>query len=311
MDVKEASQKIYRLFDNIEKVLRGKSYQVKLAIIALLSDGHLLIQDVPGVGKTVLARAIAGSISLTTKRVQCTPDLLPADITGSMVYDGKGDFHFVPGPVFSEILLVDEINRATPRTQSALLEAMDERKVSVDGETRNLPKPFFLIATLNPAEHHGVFSLPEGQLDRFLLRISLGYPDAGTEKDVVRAQMISHPVDKLQPVMKKEELLELQEAVRNVKVSDDILAYAQNIIGQTRKDERLLVGASPRATIGLVRTSQANALISERDFVIPDDIKMLAKYVIPHRIGISSSKRLMNKDTEIIEDILKKIDVPV
>lgn len=311
MNIQETNKKINKLIYNIENVIKGKNYQVKLAIIALLSDGHLLIQDVPGVGKTILARAIAHSISLQSKRVQCTPDLLPSDITGSMIWDKKHDFHFVPGPVFSEILLVDEINRATPRTQSALLEAMDERKVSIDGVTRDLPKPFFVIATLNPAEHHGVFSLPEGQLDRFLLRISLGYPDRETEIEIVKSQRVVHPIETLEPVMSREELIEIQSNVKEINVSNDVLSYAQEIVEKTRSDDRLLIGASPRATIGLIRTSQAKALIDNRDYIIPDDIKELAKFVLPHRIGISSDKRFFNKDLEIINDILDKTDVPV
>jgi MoxR-like ATPase len=308
MKLDGCSQKADLLISNVEKVIKGKNEQTTLAIIALLAGGHLLIEDIPGVGKTMLAKALASSLDAGFKRIQCTPDILPSDITGSMVYDGKSGFYFAPGPIFTNILLADEINRATPRTQSALLEAMDEFGVSIDGETKPLPLPFFVIATLNPMEHHGTFPLPEGQLDRFIMRISLGYPDAQTEKTIVMDNILSSPIENLTAVMNSEDIMEMRAIIGQVHVADEVLSYAQQIIEKTRGDERIFIGASPRATIGLIKASQAKAVIEKRDFITPDDVKYLAKYVLAHRIHTDTGTESPER---IIEQILLEVSVSI
>ncbi len=306
-------ERVQKLIKSIEKVIKGKREAVEYAVFSLLSGGHLLIEDPPGVGKTVLAKAIALSINGTFKRIQFTPDLLPSDITGVNIYRAKnGDFHFIPGPIFANIVLADELNRTTPRTQSALLEAMEEGRVTVEGENHLLPQPFFVIATQNPLEQYGTYPLPEGQLDRFLISISLGYPDSKVEEEVVRMQLLEHPLNSLQPVLGKEEVLKVQRRVREVSVSSEVLRYAVSIVRKTRNHPKVFIGASPRGSISLVRMSQALAFYEERDFILPDDVKKLAPLVLSHRLSLKASfaeEKGVRK--EIIREVLEEVPVPV
>lgn len=300
------------LVDNVRRVIRGKDEQVTLAVIALLSGGHLLVEDVPGVGKTMLARSLALSINGTYRRIQFTPDLLPSDVTGTTVFNQRSsDFEFKPGPVFANVVLADEINRATPRTQSSLLEAMDEGQVTADGATYPLPKPFFVIATQNPVEYHGTYPLPEGQLDRFCMSITLGYPAEDTEREVVEAQLREHPVSSLEPVLSAADIPALQSAAREVQVHPDVLSYAVSLVRATREEEDLYLGASPRGTIFLVRTSQARAFLSGRDFVTPDDVKTMAVPVLSHRIIPSSRSRRLEDARSLVMKVMGRVPVPV
>jgi MoxR-like ATPase len=300
------------LADNVRLVIRGKDDQVELAVVAILSGGHLLIEDVPGVGKTMLARSLALSLSGTYRRIQFTPDLLPSDITGTNVFNQKSaEFEFRPGPVFANIVLADEINRATPRTQSSLLEAMDEGQATVDGTTYTLPRPFFVIATQNPLEYHGTYPLPEGQLDRFCMSITLDYPSQEHEKEIVKSQLIEHPVNSLCSVLEAEQLLELQRACRTVMVNPDILSYALTLVRETREDENLSMGASPRGAIFLVRTAQARAFLRERDFITPDDVKALAVPVLSHRVVPHSRSQGFIESRSVISRLLSRVPVPV
>jgi MoxR-like ATPase len=279
----------------------------------MFAGGHLLIHDVPGVGKTMLGRSLARSIRGTFKRIQATPDLLPADITGSIVLRGTtGAFEFIPGPVFANIVMVDEINRATPRTQSALLEAMDENAVTVDGVRHPLPEPMFVIATENPVEHHGTFPLPEGQLDRFAIATQMGYVDRDTERDIVRAQILSHPIEDLEAVLNPDDVLGVRRAVRCTYISDVVMEYALALCTATRSHSSVDLGASPRATIGLVRCAQARALIHGRDYVVPDDVKSLAIAALAHRIVVRSDLRVDRTTTsEIVAEVVQRTPVPV
>lgn len=301
------------LIDNIQTVIRGNHPSVEIAAIALFAGGHLLIDDVPGVGKTMLGRSVARSISGTFKRIQATPDLLPSDITGTVVYRSAiGEFDFIPGPLFANVVMFDEINRATPRTQSALLEAMDEGAVTVDGVRHRLPQPLFVLATQNPFEHHGTFPLPEGELDRFSISLSLGYVDKDTERDVIRAQLQSHPIEELVPVVTTEEVTAVQAHVRNTYVSDVVLDYAIELVSATREHPALELGASPRAAIALVRCAQARALIHGRGYILPDDVKRLAVAALAHRIIGSSEHRLeQNHGKAVLHQILRSVPVPV
>lgn len=297
------------LLENLERVIVGKRPVIELAAAVLAASGHLLLTDVPGVGKTMLGRAMARSIGGTFKRVQCTPDLLPSDITGGMVYDAAGTgFRFIPGPLFANVVLADELNRTTPRTQAAFLEAMDEGQVTADGTTHLLPRPFFLIATLNPLEHHGTYPLPEGELDRFLASASLGYLSIPEEAEMVARQQRSHPINQLHAVTEPGQVVEVQEAVRVVRVDPSLTKYAVEIVSATRGRAEVLVGGSPRSSLGLVRLAQARALLFGRDFVLPDDIKELAGAVLPHRLVMRGDGEAARN---LVQDILTMIPVPV
>ena len=300
-----------RIVENIKKVIKGKDEKIKLILAEMYAGGHVLLEDVPGVGKTVLARSIAVSLGLDFKRVQFTPDLLPTDLTGLSIYDRKSEnFIFKEGPLFTNILLADEINRATPRTQSALLEAMAERQVTVDGITRKLSNNFFVIATQNPIEYEGTFPLPEAQLDRFMARVSLGYPDKESEMEVLESQIFIHPIERLEPVGSAEEFTKEKENVRHVKVSNEVKEYIVNIVEATRNHQSLKYGASPRGSLALMHMSMAWAYINGRDFVLPDDVKKIAPYVLVHRVIQSTeSKILRESKEEIIEDIINKVPV--
>jgi MoxR-like ATPase len=295
-----------RLIENIERVIFGKRRGVETVVAALVARGHVLIEDVPGVGKTVLARALARSLKADLKRVQCTPDLLPGDVTGVSIYNPKEmTFEFRRGPLFTHILLCDEINRATPRTQSAFLEAMEERQVSMDGATYALPNPFFLIATQNPIELAGTFPLPEAQLDRFLVRLFLGYPDDATETRVMTAQREVHPLESLQPVLDVNGLVAAQEAVARVFVHDSLVRYIQRLVAAA-------YGASPRGAIALMRASQALAAVGGQRYVTPDHVQRLATSVLAHRIVVKPRSRVQGVDEmKLVEDVLARVEVPI
>jgi MoxR-like ATPase len=310
--IEEMGRRARALAENIRLVIRGKDAQVEMAVVALISGGHLLIEDVPGVGKTMLARALALSLSGEYCRIQFTPDLLPSDITGTAIFNQKtSEFEFRPGPVFANIVLADEINRATPRTQSSLLEAMDEGQVTVDGASHALPRPFFVIATQNPVEYHGTYPLPEGQLDRFCMSITLDYPSEQYEKEIVESQLEEHPVTGLRHVLHAEELAGLQKASRAVSVNPDVLAYAVSLVRATREDEGISLGASPRGTIFLVRTAQARAFMAGRDFITPDDVKAMATCVLSHRVIPASRSQGLSESRSAVSAILARVPVPV
>jgi len=301
-----------RIISNIEKVIVGKRDSVELAVISLLCQGHLLIEDVPGVGKTMLARSLARSLGCSFSRIQFTPDMLPSDVTGVSIFNQVSrQFEFRPGPVMAQIVLSDEINRATPKTQASLLEAMEERQVTVDGVTHILPKPFMVLATQNPIEYEGTFQLPEAQLDRFLLRIRLGYPSLDHEIEVLERQQLQHPIDDLQQVVSLDELLDAQKAVKNVFVSVPVKRYMVELVRQTRQHSEVYLGASPRGSLTLFRTGQARAAVQGRDFVLPDDIKVLAKSALSHRVILGPAARLRDLNAEqILEEILNNQPVP-
>jgi MoxR-like ATPase len=302
-----------RVVDNVERVIVGKRETIELALVALLCDGHLLLEDVPGVGKTMLARALATSIGGTFRRVQFTPDLLPNDVTGVSVFNQRSsEFEFRAGPVFANVLLADEINRATPRTQSALLEAMGERQVSVDGVTRRLDRPFLVLATQNPVEYEGTFPLPEAQLDRFLLRVRIGYPSFDDERQITLNVQHGHPIDTLEAVADPDELVALQAQVADVYVEDSVRDYVVRLVRATREHGDVALGASPRGTLALLRASQALAAIGGRDFVLPDDVKRLAPNALAHRLILrpESAIRARSGDS-VVANLLETIDVPV
>jgi MoxR-like ATPase len=301
-----------KLSQNVQKVIIGKSKTIEETSLALLCQGHILIEDVPGTGKTSLARAVALSIGCSFRRIQFTPDMLPSDVTGVSIFNQKThEFEFRKGPVFAQILLTDEINRATPKTQSALLEAMEERQVTVDGKTHLLESPFLVLATQNPIEYEGTFPLPEAQLDRFLLRINLGYPDKESEIAILEAQQFVHPLSQLEQVVSREELIEAQETVKHVYADNLIKEYIVNICVATRNHPDVYLGASPRGSLALYRTSQALAAIRQRDYVIPDDIKYLVETTLAHRLIISPAARIKNIDPrEVIQDIISSVPVP-
>ena len=301
-----------RVVENVEQVIVGKHYEVQLALIALICRGHLLIEDVPGVGKTTLAKSLARSLGCTFKRMQFTPDLLPSDVTGVSIYNQKSaEFEFRPGPVMAQIVLADEVNRATPKTQSALLEAMEENQITVDGVTRALPVPFLVMATQNPIEYEGTFPLPEAQLDRFMMRLSLGYPSAADELVVLTAQQQAHPLDTLDQVVSLEDLLQLQQEVRGVYVDRLVSEYIVAVVTATREHQEVYLGASPRGALALYRASQARAMMYGRDYVIPDDVKELGEATLAHRLIVSPAARIRNVDPrQIIEEIVEAVPVP-
>ncbi len=308
--VQAAAQAIQR---NIETVIVGKSSVVELLIAALLTPGHVLIEDVPGLGKTMLAKSLAKSLGCSFQRVQFTPDLLPSDITGVNIFNQKtGEFDFRAGPLMAQIILADEINRAGPRTQSALLEAMEERQVTVDGATRSVPLPFLVLATQNPIELEGTFPLPEAQLDRFLLRVSVGYPDIEEEREVLRRFRTADPLEELQPVVKGEELLSLSQACRTVYVSPAIETYLLSLVRATREHGALALGASPRGSLALSRTAQVLAAVRGRSYVIPDDVQLLIGPALLHRLILSSQSRLRGKAlNDVLQEIVERVPVPV
>jgi MoxR-like ATPase len=301
-----------KVIANVEKVIVGKHDEVQLTLLALLCRGHLLIEDVPGVGKTMLAKSIARSIGCTFRRIQFTPDMLPSDVTGVSVFNQKTrEFEFRPGPVMAQIVLTDEINRATPKTQSALLECMEERQVTVDGTTYSMARPFLVLATQNPIEYEGTFPLPEAQLDRFMMRISLGYPDTEYEITMMDSQQYVHPIEEIGQVVGAEELLEVQETVKDIYIDDSVKEYIVAVVGETRKHSDVYLGASPRGSLALYKTSQARAALLGRDYVIPDDIKALGKVTLAHRLIISPSARIKNIDPKaVVEEIISSVPVP-
>jgi MoxR-like ATPase len=299
---------------HIGEVLIGKPEAIRMAVIALLAEGHLLIEDVPGIGKTLLAKALARSLECTFRRIQFTPDLLPSDLIGTSVFNQRtSEFVFQPGPLFAQVVVADEINRATPRTQSALLEAMNDHQVTVDGETRPLGPPFLVLATQNPYEFEGTYPLPESQLDRFLIRLRIGYPDRVAEKKVLTQHRQGEPVDNLQPVMSAEDILGLQARVRQIRVEESLNDYILNLVEATRKHPDIYLGASTRAALSLYRAAQAGALLSGRDYVVPDDIKQLASSVLAHRLLAKSFRQGGRADAAeaILNEILSQTPVPV
>lgn len=301
-----------RMVSNVEKVIIGKRAEVRNTLIALLCEGHLLIEDVPGVGKTMLARSMARSIGCTFKRIQFTPDMLPSDVTGVSVFNQRDrEFEFRPGPIMAQIVLADEINRATPKTQAALLEAMEERQVTVDGITHTLQRPFLVLATQNPIEYEGTFPLPEAQVDRFMMRISLGYPSQADEISILNSQQTHHPIEDVEQVISAEELVAAQKAVKDVYMDDLIKEYIVLLTNATRKHPDVYLGASPRGSLALYKTARARAAMESRNFVIPDDIKALADFTLSHRIIISPSARIKNVDARaIMGEVLDSVPVP-
>ncbi len=303
----------HKVISNIETVVVGKRPQIGLCLVALLCEGHLLIEDVPGVAKTMLARSLAKSLGATFSRIQCTPDLLPSDVTGASIFNQKtSEFEFRPGPVLSQVVLADEINRATPRTQSALLEAMAENQVTVDGVTHAVPRPFLVIGTQNPVEYEGTFPLPEAQLDRFFLRVSLGYPSMEDEEEMLERLRLRHPIESIGQVAAVEELTAAQKSVREVFVHPEVRRYLLHIVEATRDDASLSLGASPRAAFCLFRASQALAAMEKRKYVIPDDVKRLAPPVLEHRLKLKPESQLRHATTnKVLRDIIHFVSVPV
>ncbi|MFC2031414.1 AAA family ATPase [Chloroflexota bacterium] len=308
-DIQTVADKIVA---NVEKVIVGKHQPVQLTIIALLCEGHLLIEDVPGTGKTMLAKSVSKSLGCDFRRIQFTPDMLPSDVTGVSVFNQKSrEFEFRPGPVMAQVVLTDEINRATPKTQSALLEAMEERQVTVDGVTYPMQRPFLVLATQNPIEYEGTFPLPEAQLDRFMMRISLGYPGGSDEITMLESQQHFHPITGIEQVVSDKELIQAQEQVRDVYIDDLVKEYIVQLVRTTRKHPDVYLGASPRGSIALYRTGQARAAVLGRDFVTPDDIKALSMETLAHRLIISPSARIKNVDPRaVIQEILDSTPVP-
>ncbi|MFA5276190.1 MAG: MoxR family ATPase [Candidatus Omnitrophota bacterium] len=307
------NQDLKALIDNIEQVIIGKTEAVKLLIVGLLTNGHILMEDVPGVGKTTLSMALAKSINVDFKRIQFTPDLLPTDVTGGFIYNPKtGEFDCKKGPVFTNILLADEINRTTPRTQSALLECMQEYRVTLDGKTFELSRPFMVIATQNPIEYQGTYSLPEAQIDRFLMRLTMGYPSVSEEVKVISGQKVKHPLESLKPAMDTATVLALQEKVKTIQANDNILDYIVRLVFATRQDkENIKLGASPRASIALMRSSCAWALLEGRDYVVPDDVVKMIPWVIKHRIILQPKALVAGRTADsVIAEITKNTPIP-
>jgi len=312
-DIKGVQGFVSTVVDNVEKVIVGKRASIELLMVALLCEGHVLIEDVPGVGKTMLARAVAISLGCSFKRLQCTPDLLPNDVTGVSVFDQKTtQFVFRPGPAFVNVLLADEINRATPRTQSALLECMGERQITVDGETRALERPFFVLATQNPIEYEGTFPLPEAQLDRFLMRLQLGYPSLGDERRMLLNLRRLHPIESLTQVVDGVQLLELQPAVWDVHVDETVDDYVVRLVQATRQHGDLALGASPRGSLALYKTAQALAAVRGREYVLPDDVKLLVPLTLGHRLIITPESALRGKSVEsVLSEIVERVELDI
>jgi MoxR-like ATPase len=310
--VQDLATAVQRVINNVEKVIVGKAESVAFSLIAVICNGHVLIEDVPGVGKTVLTKAIAKSIGCSFKRIQFTPDLLPSDVTGVSIYNQKtGNFEFRPGPIMAQIVLADEVNRATPKTQSALLEAMEEAQVTIDGVTYQLPDPFMVMATQNPIEYEGTFPLPEAQLDRFMMNITLGYPRMQDEMNILDTHQFHHPLDDIEQIMRAEELVQIQKQVRAVHVDPSIREYIVSLTGATRSHNNIYLGSSPRGSLALFRASQALAAIRGRGYVIPDDIKLLAKATLAHRIIVTPAARVRGiTSTAILDEILQTVPVP-
>ena len=300
------------VIDNTSKVIVGKRDVIELAVATLIAQGHLLVEDVPGVGKTMLAKSLATSIGCSFNRIQCTPDLLPSDITGLSIYNQQnGQFEFRQGPLMSQVVLADEINRATPKTQSALLESMEEHQITVDGVTHPLHAPFIVLATQNPIEYEGTFPLPEAQLDRFLMRINLGYPSVEEELEIISEQEMAHPITVLESVTTPSGILEMQEAVNSIYVDSLIREYIVKLTESTRSHPEVYLGASPRASLGLFKTARALALIRERDYVIPDDVKFLAPTVLSHRIILAPSARMQGiRSMDVVDNLLSELAIP-
>lgn len=302
-----------RIRENIQKVIVGKSEVIDLALVAVLCEGHILLEDVPGIGKTMLARSIAASLRCSFRRIQFTPDLLPSDVTGINYFDQKKqEFEFRPGPVMSQVVLADEINRATPRTQSALLEAMQERQTTVDGVTYPLPRPFLVLATQNPVELEGTFPLPEAQVDRFLIKLPIGYPTEEEEHAILLRFERDDPLESLEPVTTPEELLAMQRQVREIRVEDSVRGYIVQVVRATRAHPDIQLGVSPRGTLALYKCAQALAAIRGREYVLPDDVKLLAPYVLTHRIIISPATRLRGRQlADVLMDVIETVPAPV
>jgi MoxR-like ATPase len=306
-------EKVQKIIDNVEEVILGKNRVIKLALAAMMAEGHILFEDVPGVGKTILVRSLARSIGCSFKRVQFTPDLLPSDITGVSIYNQKtNEFEFREGPILSQVVLADEINRATPRTQSALLESMAEKQITVEGISRRLSDPFIVMATQNPIEYDGTFPLPEAQLDRFLIRLEIGYPESADEEQILENLQLQHPIENLESVMTDQEFIELQADVKKIHVDQKLRKYIVELVNQSRSHSDLELGASPRGSIALMKMAQAWAVVNERDYIIPDDIKEIAPAVLAHRLIIKSKSRLRGADKKkIIREIVKRTEVPI
>jgi len=316
-DIQRTTARARRIIEEIETVIVGKRHAVEMVAIGLLSNGHVLIEDIPGVGKTMLAKALAKALGAVYRRIQFTPDLLPADITGTSIYNQKtAEFVFREGPVFTNVLLADEINRATPKTQSSLLECMEEFQVTVDGVTRPLARPFVVLATENPIEYRGTYPLPEAQLDRFLMRIEVGYPNPEQEVEVLNRQIKEHPIHAVQAVVTKEEVLEMQDQVKDIHIDPSLKEYLVQVVTATRGHEKLSLGGSPRASLGLMRTGQARAVLAGRDYVIPDDIKAMAAAVLCHRlvlrpgVGASGGRRRQAEAAQVVREVLEQLPVP-
>jgi len=299
------------LIANIEKIILGKRDVIELLLVGLFSEGHILIEDVPGTGKTTLTRALAKSIKADFKRIQFTPDLLPTDITGVSMYNQKtGNFELKKGPIFTNVLLADEINRTTPRTQSGLLESMQESSVTIDGITHKLPVPFFVVATQNPIEYEGTYQLPEAQLDRFLMRIKMGYPPKPQEQEMLKDRMLSDPIDNLQAVTSLDELLSVQKAIRDIHISDRISNYIVDVVGESRNYLEIKLGVSPRGSLALMHASRALAFLNKRDYVVPSDIKYLAPFILGHRIAVKTQSAVRGVNSyHIISKILDRVPI--
>ena len=313
MEIAQVGARVRQVTDEVEQVIVGKRAVIELALIALFANGHLLIEDVPGTGKTMLARTIARALDCSFKRIQFTPDLLPADITGTSIFNQRtAEFEFRPGPIFANVVLADEINRATPKTQSSLLESMEEFQTTADGVTRALPVPFFVIGTQNSVEYQGTYPLPEAQLDRFVMRLEMGYPDPRDEADILDRQERRHPIESVRAVVSAAEVLEIQETLRNVRATRAVKEYIVDVVTATREHERALLGASPRGSLDLLHCCQALAGMRGRDYVLPDDVKELAAPVLAHRIIARAESRLRRTEgREIVEEVLSRVPVPI